>query len=177
MNEFPHLLAPLDLGFLKLKNRVLMGSMHTGLEDRARDFPRLAAYFAERADGGVGLMVTGGFAPCIQGWLAPFASSMMFPWQPRQHRRITRAVHAAGGRICMQILHAGRYGYHPLAVAPSAIQSPISPFKPRALSARGVERHIRSFVRAASLAREGGYDGVEVMGSEGYFINNSRPPG
>jgi len=176
MSDFPHLLAPLDLGFVSLKNRVLMGSMHTGLEDHARNFPRLAAYFAERASGGAGLMVTGGFAPNIRGWLAPLSSSMMFPWQPRQHRQITGAVHAAGGLICMQILHAGRYGYHPLIVAPSAIQSPISPFKPRALSARGVERQIKSFVRAARLAREAGYDGVEVMGSEGYLINEFTTP-
>jgi 2,4-dienoyl-CoA reductase (NADPH2) len=176
VSSYPHLLAPLDLGFLTLKNRVLMGSMHTGLEDRAKDFPRLAAYFAERAEGGVGLMVTGGFAPTIRGWLAPFASSMIFPWQPRQHRQVTRAVHASGGRICMQILHAGRYGYHPLAVAPSAIQSPISPFKPSALSSRGVERQIRGFVRAAKLARDAGYDGVEVMGSEGYLINEFTTP-
>ncbi len=176
VNDFPHLLAPLDLGFLTLKNRVLMGSMHTGLEDRVRDFPRLAAYFAERAGGGVGLMVTGGFAPTLRGWLAPFASSMVFPWQPRQHRQITQAVHAAEGRICLQILHAGRYGYHPLIVAPSAIQSPISPFKPRALSASGVERQIRGFVRAARMARDGGYDGVEVMGSEGYLINEFTTP-
>jgi len=173
---FPHLLAPLDLGFVTLKNRVPMGSMHTGLEDHARDFLRLAAYFAERAAGGVGLMVTGGFAPNVRGWLAPFSSSMMFPWQPRRHREITEAVHASGGRICMQILHAGRYGYHPLAVAPSAIRSPISPFKPRALSSRGVERQINGFVRAARLAREAGYDGVEVMGSEGYLINEFTTP-
>jgi len=176
MNRFPHLLAPLDLGFLTLKNRVLMGSMHTGLEDRGRDFSRLAAYFAERARGDVGLMVTGGFAPTLRGWLAPFASSMMLPWQPFKHRQITRAVHAAGGRICLQILHAGRYGYHPLIVAPSAIRSPISPFRPRALSARGVERQIEGFVRAARLARDGGYDGVEVMGSEGYLINEFTTP-
>ena len=176
MNAYPHLLAPLDLGFLTLKNRVLMGSMHTGLEDRARDFPRLAAYFAERAHGGVGLIVTGGFAPTVRGWLAPFASHMMFPWQPKHHRQVTEAVHSAQGRICMQILHAGRYGYHPLVVAPSAIQSPISPFKPRALSGGGVERQIKGFVRAARLAREAGYDGVEVMGSEGYFINEFTTP-
>jgi len=176
VDGFPNLLAPLDLGFLTLKNRVLMGSMHTGLEDRAKHFPRLARYFAERAEGGVGLMVTGGFAPNIRGWLAPFSSCMMFPWQPRRHRLVTGAVHAAGGRICMQILHAGRYGYHPLAVAPSAIQSPISPFKPGALTARGVERQVSGFVRAACLAREAGYDGVEVMGSEGYLINEFTTP-
>ena len=174
--DYPHMLAPLDLGFVTLKNRVLMGSMHTGLEDHARDYPKLAAYFAERAAGGVGLMVTGGMAPTIPGWLAPFASSMIFPWQVKHHRLVTDAVHAEGGRICMQILHAGRYGYHPLSVAPSAIKSPISPFKPRALSKGGIRRQIRGFVRAAKLARKAGYDGVEVMGSEGYFINEFTTP-
>jgi 2,4-dienoyl-CoA reductase (NADPH2) len=177
MNQhYPNLLAPLDLGFATLKNRVLMGSMHTGLEDRAKDYPKLAAYFAERAAGGVGLIVTGGMAPTVRGWLAPFASSMMFPWQVRLHRQVTAAVHAEDGKICMQILHAGRYGYHPLSVAPSAIQSPITPFKPRALSARGIRREIRGFVRAARLAQKAGYDGVEVMGSEGYFINEFTAP-
>jgi len=174
--RYSNLLAPLDLGFVTLRNRVLMGSMHTGLEDRARDYPKLAAYFAERAAGGVGLIVTGGMAPTIRGWLAPFASSMMFPWQVRHHRKVTKAVHAEGGRICMQILHAGRYGYHPLSVAPSAVQSPITPFKPRALSRRGIERQINGFVRAAKLAQRAGYDGVEVMGSEGYFINEFTTP-
>ncbi len=176
MTAFPTLLSPLDLGFLTLRNRVLMGSMHTGLEDRARDFPRLAAYFAERAEGGVGLIVTGGYAPTIRGWLAPFASSMVFPWQPWRHRQVTHAVHAADGRICMQILHAGRYGYHPLSVAPSAIKSPITPFQPRALSVGGIERQIKGFVRAALLAQDAGYDGVEVMGSEGYLINEFTTP-
>jgi 2,4-dienoyl-CoA reductase (NADPH2) len=168
---FPHLLSPLDLGFTRLKNRVLMGSMHTGLEDHPRDYPRLAEYFAERARGGVGLMVTGGMAPTIRGWLGPFSSSMVSRRQVPRHRLVTGAVHASGGKICMQILHAGRYGYHPLVVSASSRKSPISPFTPRALSARGVERQIRGFVRAALLAREAGYDGVEVMGSEGYFIN------
>jgi 2,4-dienoyl-CoA reductase (NADPH2) len=174
--SFPHLLAPLDLGFVTLRNRVLMGSMHTGLEDHAGDYSKLAAYFAERAAGGVGLIVTGGMAPTIRGWLAPFSSSMIFPWQVRHHRKVTRAVHEEGGRICMQILHAGRYGYHPLTVAPSAVQSPITPFKPRALTRRGIERQIRGFVRAARLAQKAGYDGVEVMGSEGYFINEFTTP-
>jgi len=174
--NFPNLLAPLDLGFVTLKNRVLMGSMHTGLEDRARDFPRLAAYFAERAAGGVGLIVTGGMAPTIRGWLAPFASSLIYPWQVKRHRLVTDAVHAADGRICMQILHAGRYGYHPLSVAPSPIQSPINPFKPKGLSKGGIRREIRGFVRAAKLAKKAGYDGVEVMGSEGYFINEFTAP-
>jgi 2,4-dienoyl-CoA reductase (NADPH2) len=168
---YPHLLAPLDLGFTVLKNRVVMGSMHTGLEDRVRDFPKLAAYFAERARGGVGLIVTGGFAPNIEGWLAPFGSRLASRRRARSHRLITDAVHAAGGKIALQILHAGRYGYTPLSVAPSRIKSPITPFTPRALSRRGIERQIRCFVRAAQLAKEAGYDGVEVMGSEGYFIN------
>ncbi|AXK72506.1 NADPH-dependent 2,4-dienoyl-CoA reductase [Lysobacter sp. TY2-98] len=169
--RFPHLFAPLDLGFVTLRNRVLMGSMHTGLEDHARDFPKLAAYFAERAEGGVGLMVTGGFAPNVRGWLKPLSGTLSMPWQVRRHRQVTSAVHANGGRICLQILHAGRYGYHPLQVAPSAIKAPINPFSPKALSASGVERQIRAFARSAKLAREAGYDGVEVMGSEGYLLN------
>ena len=170
-NPYPHLLAPLDLGFTTLRNRVLMGSMHTGLEDRKKHFPRLAAYFAERARGGVGLIVTGGFAPNMEGWVAPFAGQLTSHSAARAHRQITDAVHAEGGKIALQILHAGRYGYHPLSVGPSRIKSPITPFTPRALSEAGIERQIKAFVRCAVLAREGGYDGVEVMGSEGYFIN------
>jgi len=168
---FPHLLAPLDLGFTTLKNRVLMGSMHTGLEDHVGDYPRLAAYFAERAEGGVGLMVTGGMAPTIRGWLSPRGSSMLSSRQVPRHRLVTDAVHQGGSKICMQILHAGRYGYHPLIVSATSRKSPISPFKPRALSAAGVERQIKGFVRAAKLAQDAGYDGVEIMGSEGYLIN------
>ncbi|HEX7348415.1 MAG TPA: NADPH-dependent 2,4-dienoyl-CoA reductase [Rhodanobacteraceae bacterium] len=168
---YPHLFAPLNLGFTTLPNRVLMGSMHTGLEDHARDFGKLAAYFAARAAGGVGLMVTGGFSPNIRGWLKPFSSRLSSRFQVRSHRQITGAVHAAGGRICLQILHAGRYGYHPLSVAPSRIKSPITPFTPHALSTAGVERTIRDFARCAKLAQDAGYDGVEVMGSEGYLIN------
>jgi 2,4-dienoyl-CoA reductase (NADPH2) len=171
MSAYPHLLAPLDLSFTRLRNRVLMGSMHTGLEDKAANFPKLAAYFAERARGGVGLMVTGGFAPNIEGWLLPFASRLASTRAAKAHQLITRAVHEAGGKIALQILHAGRYGYHPLVVAPSRLKSPISPFAPRALSASGIDRQIRAFARCAALAREAGYDGVEVMGSEGYFIN------
>jgi len=169
--SYPHLLAPLDLGFTTLRNRVLMGSMHTGLEDDPKHFHRLTAYFAERARGGVGLIVTGGFAPNIEGWAAPFSGRLTTRAAARKHRPITDAVHAEGGKVALQILHTGRYGYHPLAVAPSRLKSPISPFTPRALSGRGVERQIRGFVRCATLAREAGYDGVEVMGSEGYFIN------
>ena len=168
---YPHLLAPLDLGFTTLKNRVLMGSMHTGLEDGRKHFPAMAAYFAERARGGVGLIVTGGFAPNIAGWTKPFAGMLASSSAAKRHKLITDAVHAEGGKIALQILHSGRYGYHPLCVAPSRIQSPISPFTPFELSAAGIERQIRAFVRCASLAREAGYDGVEIMGSEGYLIN------
>ena len=171
MSAYPHLLAPLDLGFTTLRNRVLMGSMHTGLEDRRATFPRLAAYFAERARGGAGLIVTGGFAPNVEGWLTPFGGRLATKGAARAHRPVTDAVHAEGGKIALQILHAGRYGYSPLSVAPSRVKSPITPFTPRALSAAGVERQIRAFVRAGVLAREAGYDGVEVMGSEGYFVN------
>lgn len=169
--SYPHLLEPLDLGFTTLKNRVLMGSMHTGLEDGRKHFERMAEYFAERARGEVGLIVTGGFAPNIEGWAKPFAGTLATSGAARRHRTITQAVHAEGGKIALQILHTGRYGYTPFCVAPSRIQSPISMFKPRELSSRGVERQIRAFVRCAKLAREAGYDGVEVMGSEGYFIN------
>jgi len=168
---FPRLLAPLDLGFTTLKNRVLMGSMHTGLEDGRKHFPAMAAYFAERARGGVGLMVTGGFAPNIAGWTKPFAGMLTTSGAARRHRQVTDAVHQEGGKIALQILHTGRYGYHPLCVAPSRLQSPISPFTPYALSVGGIERQIRAFVRCAQLAREAGYDGVEIMGSEGYLIN------
>ena len=169
--HFPHLLAPLDLGFTTLKNRVLMGSMHTGLEDGRKHFPAMAAYFAERARGGVGLMVTGGFAPNIAGWTKPFAGMLATSSAARRHKQVTDAVHQEGSKIALQILHTGRYGYHPLCVAPSRLQSPISPFTPYALSAGGIERQIRAFVRCAVLAREAGYDGVEIMGSEGYLIN------
>ena len=170
-SAYPHLFSPLDLGFTTLRNRILMGSMHTGLEDRAGDFPKLAAYFAERAAGGVGLIVTGGFSPNMMGWLAPFGSKLSWPWESRKHRQVTAAVHAHGAKICLQLLHAGRYAYHPLQVAPSRIKAPINPFTPRALTGFGVERTISAYASAAKLARDGGYDGVEIMGSEGYLIN------
>jgi len=176
ISPYPNLLSPLDLGFRSLPNRVLMGSMHTGLEDKASDFPKLAAYFAERARGGVGLIVTGGVSPNMLGWLKPFSGKLSMPWEVRRHSLVTKAVHAEGGIICLQLLHAGRYSYHPLSVAPTALKAPINPFKPRALSAGGVERQINAFVRSAKLAREAGYDGVEVMGSEGYLINQFLAP-
>lgn len=170
-HRFPNLFRPLDFGFLTLRHRAVMGAMHTGLEDRRRHFPRLAAYFAERARGGAGLMITGGFSPNLEGWLAPFAATLTSPSQARWHRPITDAAHAHGAHIALQILHAGRYGYHPLCVSASAIKSPISPFKPRPLSAKGVRQQIDAFARCAAIAREAGYDGVEIMGSEGYLIN------
>jgi len=169
--SYSHLLAPLDLGFTTLRNRVLMGSMHTNLEEAKGGFAKLAAFYAERARGGVGLIVTGGIAPNLQGRLTPFGSQLSWPWQVRKHRKVTEAVHAAGGKIALQILHAGRYSYHPLSVAPSAVKSPITPFKPRELSTRAVKATITDYARCATLAQRAGYDGVEIMGSEGYLIN------
>ncbi|MGV0733156.1 FAD-dependent oxidoreductase [Mycolicibacter sinensis] len=174
--QYPMLLSPLDLGFTTLANRVVMGSMHTGLEDRASDIGKLAEYFAERARGGVGLIITGGYAPNRTGWLLPFASAMISSADARRHRRVTDAVHDAGGKILLQVLHAGRYAYHPLSVSASAIKAPINPFRPRALSSRGVDSTIDDFARAAELAREAGYDGVEIMGSEGYLLNQFLAP-
>ncbi|TNF33006.1 MAG: NADPH-dependent 2,4-dienoyl-CoA reductase [Deltaproteobacteria bacterium] len=169
--KYPHLLAPLDLGHVTLKNRVLMGSMHVGLEEQFGPLTKLAAYFARRARGGVGLMVTGGFAPNVAGWPKPLAGTVNNRWAAYKHRVVTDAVHAEGGRIALQILHTGRYAYHPLSVAPSRLKSPITPFKPRALSDRGVRATIKDFARTTKLAKQAGYDGVEVMGSEGYLIN------
>jgi len=174
--KYPRLFAPLDLGFTRLPNRIIMGSMHTGLEDRARDYGKLAAYFAARARGGAGLLVSGGIAPNRAGWGKPFAGKLSSPREVARHRLVTDAVHGEGGTICMQILHTGRYGYHPLVVAPSAIRAPINRFKPRELSSDGVRDQIADFVNCARLAQEAGYDGVEIMGSEGYFINEFLAP-
>ena len=171
MTAFPHLLAPLDLGFTTLRNRTLMGSMHTGLEEMPNGFERMAAFFAERARGGVGLIVTGGVGPNEEGSVRAGAAKLSTAAEAEEHRVVTQAVHEAGGKICMQILHAGRYAYSPQLVAPSAIQAPINPFTPRELDEAGIEKQIGDFVNCASLAKQAGYDGVEIMGSEGYFIN------
>ncbi|MBL7804339.1 MAG: FAD-dependent oxidoreductase [Saprospiraceae bacterium] len=173
---YPRLFTPLDLGFTSLPNRVLMGSMHTGLEEDYKDLRRLAAYFAARARGGVGLMVTGGIAPNRQGWLMPFGAKLSTRAEAARHRMVTGAVHDEGGKICMQILHAGRYAAHPMAVAPSALRAPISPIRPWEMSPRLIRATIRDFADCAALAREAGYDGVEIMGSEGYLINEFTAP-
>lgn len=171
MSRYPHLLAPLDLGFTTLPNRVLMGSMHVGLEDRPKNLHRLAAFYAERARGGAGLIVTGGFAPNRTGWLLPLAGKLTTRREVERHREITGAVHEAGGKIALQLLHAGRYSYHPFSATASKSRSPITPFGARAMSGREVRRTIADFAHSAALAREAGYDGVEIMGSEGYLIN------
>ena len=168
---YPHLLAPLDLGFTTLKNRVLMGSMHTMLEEADNGFERAAAFYAERARGQVGLIVTGGIAPNEAGQVGPGSAMLCTAEEVAEHRLITEAVHQEGGKICMQILHSGRYGYHRKIVAPSAIQAPINFLKPRELSTEEVHQTVADYVRCAKLAQEAGYDGVEVMGSEGYLIN------
>lgn len=170
-SAYPHLFEPLDLGFATLKNRIVMGSMHTGLEDRFWDYGRLARYYEARAKGGVGLIITGGFSPNREGWLTPLASTFNRQADIIHHARLTRVVHKFGSKILLQILHSGRYGYHPFIVAPSAIQSPISPFKPRAMSLKNIKSTINDFAHTAMLAKKAGYDGVEIMGSEGYLIN------
>ncbi|MBY6686269.1 NADPH-dependent 2,4-dienoyl-CoA reductase [Rhodococcus sp. BP-149] len=176
MTDFPVLLSPITVGRTTLPNRVMMGSIHTGLEDRAKDVEKLAAYFAERARGGVGLVVTGGYSPNRTGWLLPFAAKLTNRLEARRHRRVTDAVHREGGRIVLQILHAGRYSYHPLSVSASGGKSPITPFRARGLTDRGVERQISHYVRCARLAQRAGYDGVEIMGGEGYFLNQFLAP-
>ena len=171
MKPYPYLLEPLNLGFTQLRNRVVMGSMHTGLEDRFYHYPKLAAYFAERARGGVGLIITGGISPNRQGWLLPAGGTMNHLTDVANHRLVTHAVHRHGSKILMQILHSGRYGYQPFVVSASPIKSPISPFKPRQLSEKDIRATIADYARCAKLAKLAGYDGVEVMGSEGYLIN------
>jgi 2,4-dienoyl-CoA reductase (NADPH2) len=168
---YPHLFRPLTVGHLTLPNRVLMGSMHTNLEEAPNGFERLAAFYAERARAGVSLIVTGGIAPNAEGAVFQGANALTEESQVAEHRHVVDAVHAAGGHLCMQILHAGRYAYSPELVAPSALQAPINPFTPRALSSDEVEQQIADYVRCATLAQQAGYDGVEVMGSEGYLIN------
>ncbi|MGK2877595.1 MAG: FAD-dependent oxidoreductase [Solirubrobacterales bacterium] len=176
MSDYPHLLEPLDFGHTKLRNRVLMGSMHVKLEDRASDIKKLAAYFAIRARGGAGLIVTGGYSPNRRGWLLPFAGEMVSGRDARRHKEVTRAVHTEDGKIALQILHAGRYSYHPFSLSASAGKSPITPFSAKAMSARTVEKTVQDFADAAVLAREAGYDAVEIMGSEGYLINQFLAP-
>lgn len=168
---FKALFQPLDLGFTRLKNRLLMGSMHTGLEEDKDNLNRLAAFYRERAQGEVGLIVTGGFSPNRSGRLAPLAAKLTSKKEQARHEQVTHVVHENGGKIALQILHAGRYGYHPFIVAPSALKSPISPFKPWLMSSRRIIKTIHHFARAARLAKAAGYDGVEIMGSEGYLIN------
>ena len=170
MTQYPNLLAPLDLGFTTLKNRVLMGSMHTGLEE-TRDWDRVATFYAERAAGEVALMVTGGMAPNKEGGVFPGAAGLFSQDDINNHRIVTDRVHNNGGKIAMQVLHAGRYAYSPECVAPSPVKSPISPFPPTELDEAGIEKQIADMVTAVSRAREAGYDGAEIMGSEGYFLN------
>lgn len=171
MKPYSHLLEPLNLGFTQLKNRVVMGSMHIGLEDRFYNYPKLAAYFAERAKGGVGLMITGGISPNRQGWLLPMGGTMNSLTDAINHRLVTHAVHRHGSKILMQILHSGRYGYQPFVVSSSPIKSPISMFKPRQLSDKDIWSTIADYARCAKLAKYAGYDGIEIMGSEGYLLN------
>ncbi|RUO78847.1 NADPH-dependent 2,4-dienoyl-CoA reductase [Idiomarina tyrosinivorans] len=176
MTRYEKLFEPLDLGFTTLKNRVLMGSMHTGLEEEKHGFEKLAAFYEERAKGGVGLIVTGGISPNFRGRLSPLGSELSKPWHVNKHRQVVDAVHRHGSKICLQILHAGRYSFHPFSLAPSAIKAPISPFKPKAMSVGQIQRTIKHYGRAAKLAQKAGYDGVEVMGSEGYLINQFLCP-
>jgi len=168
---YPHLLAPLDLGFTTIKNRVLMGSMHTGLEEEKKGFEKLAAFYQARAKGGVGLIVTGGISPNTRGRLAPFGSELSKFWHVKKHRIITDAVHKSDGKICVQLLHAGRYSYHPFSVSASKVKSAINPFTPSELSVRQIRSTIKDFAYATKLAAKSGYDGVEIMGSEGYLLN------
>ena len=171
MAKYNRLFEPLQIGNITLKNRVIMGSMHTGLEEAKNGYEKMAKFYGERAKGDVGLIVTGGVSPNLRGRLSPFGSKLTNKKGVRKHSIVTKEVHAQGGKICLQILHGGRYAYHPFSVAPTAIQAPISKFKPKALSSKGVHKVISDFVRCAKYAQDAGYDGVEIMGSEGYLIN------
>ncbi|MFT7005978.1 MAG: 2,4-dienoyl-CoA reductase (NADPH2) [Colwellia sp.] len=170
-SPFPHLLTPLDLGFTQLANRTLMGSMHTGLEEEKGGFEKLAAFYEARAKGGVGLIVTGGVSPNMRGRIAPFGSELSHFWHVNKHKQVTEAVHKYPTKICLQLLHTGRYAFHPFSVAPSKVKSPITPFTPKAMSTRQINTTIKDYAHAANLAAKAGYDGVEIMGSEGYLIN------
>jgi len=170
-SPYAHLLTPLDLGFTTLANRVLMGSMHTGLEEEKNGFEKLAAFYEARAKGGVGLIVTGGISPNLRGRLEPFGSELSKPWHVKKHKKITTAVHKYNTKICVQLLHAGRYAYHPFSVSASKVKSAINPFTPSKMSPRQIKSTIKDFAYATKLAKKAGYDGVEVMGSEGYLIN------
>jgi len=170
-NPFPHLLAPLDLGFTQLANRTLMGSMHTGLEEEKGGFAKLAAFYEARAKGGVGLIVTGGVSPNMRGRIAPFGSELSHFWHVNKHKQVTDAVHKYPTKICLQLLHTGRYAFHPFSVAPSKVKSPITPFTPKAMSVRQINATIKDYAHSSHLAAKAGYDGVEIMGSEGYLIN------
>ena len=169
--NYPHIFEPLDLGFTTLKNRMVMGSMHTGLEDRFYNYQKLATYFAERAKGGVAMMITGGISPNREGWLLPAGGTLNHKGDVINHRKVTKAVHKYDSKILLQILHSGRYGYHPFSVSASAIKSPITPFKPRQMSERNILATIKDYANTAKLAKMAGYDGVEIMGSEGYLLN------
>ncbi|NQY87513.1 MAG: NADPH-dependent 2,4-dienoyl-CoA reductase [Colwellia sp.] len=170
-NPFPYLLAPLDLGFTQLANRTLMGSMHTGLEEEKGGFAKLAAFYEARAKGGVGLIVTGGVSPNMRGRIAPFGSELSHFWHVNKHKQVTDAVHKYPTKICLQLLHTGRYAFHPFSLAPSKVKSPISPFTPKAMSVRQINSTIKDYAYSSYLAAKAGYDGVEIMGSEGYLIN------
>ncbi len=169
--HYPHIFEPLDLGFTTLRNRIVMGSMHTGLEDRFYNYDKLATYFAERAKGGTAMLITGGISPNREGWLLPAGGTMNTSLDVRNHKKVTDAVHKYDSKIIMQILHSGRYGYQPFAVSSSPIKSPISPFKPREMSKENIKQTVADFARCAKLAQQAGYDGVEIMGSEGYLLN------
>ena len=170
-SHFSFLMKPLDLGFTTLRNRTIMGSMHTGLEEHWFGYSKLASFYAERAQAGVALIITGGISPTFSGRLSLISSQLSSIWQIGKHKKLVRAVHQHGAKICLQILHAGRYSYHPFSVAPSAIKAPISPYTPKALTGKKIKKLIKAYSKTAILAQRAGYDGVEVMGSEGYLIN------